>query len=132
MTKKDAQIKEFAKLLFKESMEEGVLSAERVEGVLAVLEKNPPRHYVAALKAYLKLVQREVAKSTAVVSHAGPISESAVEAIRSQLSMKYNRDIAAETKQDETLIAGFKVVVDCDVYDASASVALKQLETSLS
>ena len=132
MTKKDKQIKEYAKLLLKVSMDGGDLTVERVEGVLAVLEKNPPRHYASVLKAYLKLAQREVAKSTAVISYAGSVSPAAVEAIRSQLSSKYGRTIAAQTEQDDSLIAGVKVIVDCDVYDASASAALKELETSLS
>jgi len=108
------------------------LSTERVDGVLAALDKNPPRNHVAVLKSYLKLVEREVAKSSAVVSHAGSLSESTVDAIRSQLSAKYGRTISARTEQDDSLIAGVKVVVDCDVYDASASAALKELETSLS
>ena len=132
MTKKDKQIKEYAKQLLKVSMDGDDLSVERVEAVLAVLEKNPPRHYASVLKAYLKLAQREVARSTAVISYAGSVSDAAVEAIRSQLSSKYGRSIAAQTQQDDSLIAGVKVVVDCDVYDASASAALKELETSLS
>lgn len=132
MTKKDKQIKEYAKQLLKLSMDGDDLSVERVEGVLAVLEKNPPRHYASILKAYLKLAEREVARSTAVISYAGSVSASAVETIRSQLSSKYGRSIAAQTQRDDSLIAGVKVVVDCDVYDASASAALKELETSLS
>jgi len=132
MTKKDRQIKEYAKQLLKVSMDGDDLSTERVDGVLAALDKNPPRNHVAVLKSYLKLVEREVAKSSAVVSHAGSLSESIVDAIRSQLSAKYGRTISARTEQDDSLIAGVKVVVDCDVYDASASAALKELETSLS
>jgi len=132
MTKKDRQIKEYAKQLLKVSMDGDDLSTERVDGVLAALDKNPARNHVAVLKSYLKLVEREVAKSSAVVSHAGSLSESTVDAIRSQLSAKYGRTISARTEQDDSLIAGVKVVVDCDVYDASASAALKELETSLS
>ena len=36
------QIKEFAKQLLKMSVEGGDLSAERVDGVLTALNKNPP------------------------------------------------------------------------------------------
>ena len=131
MTQKK-QIKQFAKQLLKFSLEGSDLSAERVDGVLKSLEKNPPRHHIAVLKAYLKLVEREVAKSTAQISHAGELSAAAIEAISRQLSAKYGRNITAVTREDPSLIAGLRVVVDCDVYDASIASALQTLETSLS
>ncbi len=129
---KDQQIKEFAKQLLKFSLENGELSAERVDGVLKSLEKNPPRHHVATLKAYLKLVQREVSKSTAVISHAGDLSSDAVTGVVKQLSAKYGRNLASVTREDPSLIAGLRVVVDCDVYDASIASSLNTLQASLS
>ena len=128
----DKQIKEFAKQLLKMSLEGSDLSADRVDGVLKALDKNPPRHHIAVLKAYLKLIQREVAKSTAVISHAGDLSVAATEAIASQLSAKYGRAMSTVTSEDPSLIAGLRVVVDCDVYDASISSVLATLESSLS
>jgi F-type H+-transporting ATPase subunit delta len=129
---KNKQINAFAKQLLKMSIEGGDLSAERVDGVLKALDKNPPRHHIAILKVYLKLVEREVAKSTAVISHAGALSYAAVESITSQLSAKYGRSIEAITREDPSLIAGLRVVVDCDVYDSSIASALSTLESSLS
>ncbi len=131
MTQKK-QLKKFAKQLLAMSLEGGDLSAERVDGVLKALDKNPPRHHIALLKVYLKLVEREVAKSTAVISHAGTLSSGAIESISSQLSAKYGRNIATVTREDPSLIAGLRVVVDCDVYDSSIASALSTLESSLS
>jgi len=128
----DKQIKDFAKQLLKMSQDGSDVSAERVDGVLKALDKNPPRHHIALLKAYLKLVQREVAKSTAVVSHAGALSSDATEAIAAELSAKYGRAISTVTREDSSLIAGLRVVVDCDVYDSSVSSALTSLQASLS
>ncbi|MFL3656484.1 MAG: F0F1 ATP synthase subunit delta [Opitutales bacterium] len=126
------QIKEFAKQLLKMSIEGGDLSADRVDGVLKALDKNPPSHHIAVLKAYLKLIEREVAKSTAIISHAGSIGASSVELISKQLSAKYGRSIAPIAREDPSLIAGLRVVVDCDVYDSSISNVLSTLESSLS
>ncbi len=128
----DKHIKEFAKQLLKMSLENGEISAERVDGVSKSLEKTPPRRPVATLKAYLKLVEREVAKSTAVISHAGELSSELASNIAKQLSSKYGRGIAAVTREDPSLIAGLRVVVDCDVYDASIASSLATLESSLS
>lgn len=128
----EKQIKEFAKQLLKMSLEKGELSAERVDGILKSLDKNPPRRYAAILKAYLKLVSREVAKGTAVISHAGELSPELVASISKQLSSKYGRSIATVVREDPSLIAGLRVVVDCDVYDASIASSLASLEASLS
>ena len=127
----DKQVKEFARQLFKMSLENGELSAERVDGVLQALNKNPPRHHLATLKAYLKFVEREVAKSTAIICHAGELDPGMTSAIRSQLEAKYGRKLATVAREEPELIAGLRVIVDCDVYDASINSALSTLEASL-
>ncbi|MCH2615118.1 MAG: F0F1 ATP synthase subunit delta [Opitutales bacterium] len=128
----DKQIKGFAKQLLKMSFENGELCVERVDGVLKTLEKNNQRHQIPVLKAYLKLVEREVAKSTAVSSYAGRLSPELATSISKKLSTKYGRNVRPVTREDRSLIGGLCVVVDCDVYDASIASSLASLESSLS
>ena len=130
--KQDKQIKNFAKQLLQASLDSGEVSAERVDGGLKSLSQNPPRHHVATLKTYLKLVEREVAKGTAVINYAGELSSDMIAGIVNQLSAKYGRSITSVLREDPSLIAGLRVVVDCDVYDASIASSLASLETSLS
>ena len=130
--KQDKQIKNFAKQLLQASVESGEVSTERVDGVLKSLAKNPPRHHIAILKAYIKLVEREVAKGTAVINYAGELSSDMIVGIVNQLSAKYGRSITSVLREDPSLVAGLRVVVDCDVYDASIASSLASLETSLS
>ena len=126
------KIKEFAKQLFRMSLDNSELSPERVNGVLVALEKNPPRHHLAMLKAYLKLAEREVAKSTVVISHAGQLTPDIISNIKSQMEGKYGRKLDTVECDDSELIAGVRVVVDCDVYDASIQSSLSKLKSSLS
>ena len=130
--KQDKQIKNFAKQLLQASLDSGEVSAERVDGVLKSLAKNPPRHHIATLKTYLKLVEREVAKGTAVINYAGELSSDMIAGIVNQLSVKHGRSITSVLREDPRLIAGLRVVVDCDVYDASIASSLASLETSIS
>ena len=60
-----AQIRAQAKPLLQLSLENGVVSAERVAGVLEYLEKNPPASPQTVLAAYRKLVTAELAKGEA-------------------------------------------------------------------
>ncbi|MBK1879507.1 F0F1 ATP synthase subunit delta [Pelagicoccus mobilis] len=129
---RDKQISNYAKGLLKVSLEDGQFSEERAAAVLQALEKNPPRNYASVLKEYLKLVQREVANSTAAVEHAGELSASALEAIKAKFTAHYGRPITVTASQNDDLIAGLRVRVGCDVYDSSVAGALKELEASLS
>tara|TARA_B110000037_G_C17091182_1_gene494076 strand:- start:326 stop:724 length:399 start_codon:yes stop_codon:yes gene_type:complete len=132
MKKQDKQNLEYAKQLLSISVDEsGELTDERVGGVLQALGKNPPHNHLAVLQSYLGLVKREVSKSKAIVSHAGTISQSAIDAIQTQMSRKYGRKITVETVEDASLIAGIRVRVDCDVYETSVASTLESLQSSL-
>lgn len=130
---RDKQIINYAKGLLKVSLEDGQFSEERATAVLQSLEKNPPRHYASVLKEFLKLVQREVANCTAAVEHAGDkLSASTLEAIQAKFTAHYGRTITVSASQNESLIAGLRVRVGCDVYDNSVAGALNELEATLS
>ena len=128
---RDKQIKAYAKSLIKLCFDKGDFSEERVSAVLAVLEKNPPRNYASVLKALGKLVKREIANQTADVEHAGALSPAAVASIASKLSAAYGRTIKVQTRQNDSLIAGVRVRVGCDVYESSIAGALQELQSSL-
>ena len=130
--RRDKQIIDYAKGLLRISQEDGRLSDERAAAVLRSLEANPPRHYASILKEFLKLVQREVANQTAAVEHAGALSDTAIQKIGAQFSARYGRDISVTTRQNESLIAGLRVRVGCDLYEASVAGALRELEATLS
>lgn len=126
------QVKAYAKSLLNLCVVEGELSDERVAAVLQVMERNPPRHYGAVLKALLHLVEREVANRTAIVEHAGALSESTIQKLRDTLAAKYDRSIDVQSRENPALIAGLRVRIGCDVYDSSIAGSLRELQSSLS
>src|SRR5580693_3729867 len=100
------QARSLARQLFKLSVENGVVSAERVAGVLAYVDKHRVARPMAVLKAYQRLIATEVAKSEAQVEHAGALPEPALKAIAEQLSKKYARPVSATAKSNPALLAG--------------------------
>ena len=124
------QIQQLARQLFKLSLVDGVLSAERVPGVLAYLEKHYPAQGLAVLKAYQRLVKAEVARGQAVVEHAGPISDSAVAGIAADMTERYRRSITGHTRPTPSLIAGLRVRVGDDVYESTVAGQLAALSAS--
>lgn len=110
---------------------DGAVDAERVAGVLAYLEKHPPAHPVAVLKAYHRRITLELAKSNAVVEHAGEVSNEVLAAIGGALTQKYQRPIAATGQRNDTLIAGLRVRIADDVYESTVSGQLDALAASV-
>lgn len=122
---------QLARQLFKLSLVDGRISADRVTGVLGYLEKLQPAHPLTVLKAYHRFVATELAKSQAVVEHAGAVSDSVLQTIAASMTKKYGRAITASTRANPKLLAGLRVRVGDDVYESSVSGQLGALAASV-
>jgi F-type H+-transporting ATPase subunit delta len=127
----DKQTKLLAKQLFKLSFADGSISSEQVAGVLGWIEKHSPRHPVALLRNYHRLVATELAKSRAFVEHAGPIADTALRQIEEAMTGKYKRRITAVAQPSPKLLAGLRIRVGSDVYESSVAGQLAALSTSV-
>ena len=125
------QIQLLARQFFKLSVVDGALSADRVSGVLAYVEKHRPAHTIAMLKVYSRLVAAEVARSRAVVEHAGSVQDSILATIAAAMTKKYSRPITSVAKRNDSLLAGLRVRVGDDVYESSVSGQLANLAAAV-
>ncbi len=125
------QVQQLAKELFKISVVDGAVNAERVSGVLQYVEKHRPAHTLAVLHAYQRLVAAEIARGQAVVEHAGPITPATLASIESSMSKKYGRKIATVTQPNDKLLAGVRVRVGDDVYESSVAGQLGALASAV-
>ena len=129
--KRDQKITKLAKKLVELSKDNGVVTESKVGEVLAGFRQVQHRHYLAVLKTFLNYLRREVALQTAVVSTPAGLSDDTLSAIEAQFSKLYNRPVGAITQQDTSLIAGVRVRVGDDVYDASVAGRLQRLAESV-
>jgi len=120
-----------ARQLFRMSVIDGAVSDERVGGVLAYVEKHRPANPVMVLKAYQRLVATELAKGEAVVEHVGAVSAAMLDAIAAAMAKRYDRKVVATARPSDSLIAGLRVRVGDDVYEASIASQLAALSQSL-
>lgn len=125
------QTKLLAKQLFKLSVADGEVSAERVAGVLGWIEKHQPRHPLALLQLYHRYVATEFAKSRAIVEHAGAVNAATLAAIEAAMTKKYSRKVTAVAKPNAALLAGLRVRVGSDVYESSVSGQLAALSATV-
>ncbi|MBL9202378.1 MAG: F0F1 ATP synthase subunit delta [Opitutaceae bacterium] len=131
MASRSKQIQQLARQFFKLSVVNGELSAERVAGVLAYVEKHRPAQTVPVLKAYSRLVAAEIARGQAVIEHAGPVSDATLADIAAAMTKKYGRRVASVARPNRTLLAGLRVRVGDDVYESSVSSQLATLAAAV-
>jgi len=130
--KRDKKITQLAKKLVELSKDaQGVVTEAGVGAVLASLKQAEMRNYLPVLKSYMSYLRREVALQTAVVSTPGSLSAQALQEISAKYTAIYGRSVTAEVKVDPSLIAGVRVRVGDDVYDASVSGRLQRLAESV-
>jgi F-type H+-transporting ATPase subunit delta len=122
---------QFARQLFTMSIVNGVVSPDRVSGVLQYVDKHKVANPIIVLKAYARLVENELAKSRAVVEHAGAIGEATLAAIASTMTKKYSRPVTATAKPNPALLAGVRVQVGDDVYESSVASQLAALSAAV-
>ncbi len=123
----DKSQKDFAKKLTQLSVEDGLVSPEKVDAVLGALTEKPPRRLKALLKQYLHCIKQEIRKSQAVVEHSGEIGEETLQDLQTRLSTRYGRTISVSARENRDLIAGLRVSVADDVYDVSLAGQLESL-----
>jgi F-type H+-transporting ATPase subunit delta len=122
---------QFARQLFKMSVVDGAVSAERVSGVLQYIEKSRPANPMMVLKAYARYISAELAKGEAVVEHAGAINDAMLASIAAAMSKKYNRPVTAKAKANPALLAGLRVQVGDDIYESSVAGQLAALSLAV-
>ena len=125
------QIHQLARQFFKLSLVNNAVSAERVAGVLTYVEQHRPAHAAAVLKAYERLVAAELARSHAVVEHAGAIGDTALAAIAAAMTKKYARPVTALAKKNDSLLAGLRIRVGDDTYESSVASQLATLAAAV-
>ena len=112
-------------LLSKDS--EGVITESRVGEVLEGLRQVQPRHFLLVLRKYRSYLRRELALQTAEVASPTELTPETLEAIARHYTQLYERPIQAVGAEDPSLIAGVRVRVGDDSYDASVSGRLQRL-----
>jgi F-type H+-transporting ATPase subunit delta len=131
MASASKQVQEFARQFLKLSIVEGVIAPERVAGVLAYIEKHRPPHALAILRAYHRLVAAEIARSRAVVEHAGALSDSILSGIAAAMTRRYGRPVTSVARRNDALLAGLRVRVGDDVYESSVAGQLAALAAAV-
>ena len=126
----DKKTRQFARSLFKLSIEQGRVSESRVSEILDWVAQQKLPQVASLLREFLRLITAEINRRVARVEHAGDLSTDAVREISEPFSQRYGRPIEATAMRNPDLIAGLRVRIGCDVYENSVASQLAALKST--
>ena len=89
-----------------------------------------PRGYLPILSHFERLVKLDIARRSARVETATPLSPDLQAKIQSSLSQTYGPGLNISFSQNPSLIGGMRIKVGSDVYDGSVQARLNTLQES--
>ena len=107
---------------------DGLLQEDIVRRVASTIEAEKPRNYLGILAALTELVRLEVARHTATVTSAIPLTDAEKQAIQTKLNAK-TPGLHYVWQVDKELIGGIIVKVGDDVTDASIRSRIHRLSS---
>lgn len=117
-----------AKELFRSTMVDGAVDENRArEAVRGLLEKRP-RGYLGLLSHFERLVRLDLARRTATIESAAPLSPEMQARVQAGLGKIYGTKLNISFAQNPKLLAGLRIKVGSDVYDGTVQARLAALE----
>lgn len=120
-----------ARELFKLSLVDGHVDANRAEEISGRLAEAKPRDFLQILKEFTRLIRLELAKRHAVVESAAALDAATTADIEQNLKQKFGPDITAEFHTTPALLGGLRIKLGSDVWDGSISGRLALLSKQL-
>ncbi|MGA4577430.1 F0F1 ATP synthase subunit delta [Limisphaera sp. VF-2] len=124
------QIRRDAKRLYRACLVQGRLDEQRVRQVLDLVLAERPRGYLRLLAYFHRLVKLELQRRTARVESAVPLDPELQSRLQERVHQRYGPGLLWEYQVAPELIAGLRLRVGSDVYDASVQGRLRELAES--
>src|SRR5262245_57865271 len=118
------------KQLFRSCLNNGLLDEDKVRRSVQAVLSQKPRGYLAILTHFHRLVKLDVARRSAHIESAAPLTPEQQSAVRDALSRKYGSGLNMAFGQSPQLIGGLRIMVGSDVYDSSVRGRLERLRES--
>jgi F-type H+-transporting ATPase subunit delta len=122
-----ARVSALTRKLVQASIENGEPSAVRVQAVLELLRRRPAGQRAVLLKAYLRRMRREEALRTLVIERSGVLDEPARKGLVDGMAKASGRKLVVAETENSALIAGLRVRLGDDLYDATLKGILDRI-----
>ncbi len=125
------EIRQLSKALLRASFTDGQIDQGKIGSNVDALIAKKPRHYLAILENYKRLLRLELEKRHARIDSASELKPETSASIVANLKRKYGDDLTTEFAVDPTLLGGMRVRVGSDVWDGTVRNRLERLANQL-
>jgi F-type H+-transporting ATPase subunit delta len=125
------EIRQLSKGLLRASFTDGQLDQGKIGSLVQSLIAKKPRHVLAVLENYKRLLRLELEKRHARIESANELTPEVAARIVSNLKRKYGDDLTTEFVVNPALLGGMRVRVGSDVWDGTVRNRLERLATQL-
>ncbi len=125
------EIRQLSRQMLRASFTDGKLDRGKIALLVQSLIAKRPRHFMAGLQYYKRLLRLEVEKRHARIESAAQLTPHAASDIGARLKRKYGNDLTTEFVVDPTLLGGVRVRVGSDVWDGTLRNRLERLQQQL-
>lgn len=125
------EIRRFSRELLRASFTDGQLDQGKITPLVQSLIEKKPRHYIAVLENYKRLLRLEVEKRRARIESASELTPEVSSGIVSNLQRKYGQYLTTEFRVNPELLGGLRIHVGSDVWDGTVRNRLQRLEQDL-
>ena len=125
------EIRRLSREMLRASFTDGQLDRGKIASLVQSLISKRPRHFMAMLQYYKRLLRLEIEKRHARIESATQLSPQAAFDIGARLKRKYGNDLTTEFVVDPTLLGGVRVRVGSDVWDGTLRNRLERLQQQL-
>ena len=121
-----------ARQLLRATLRNGKVDGNYAQAAVTKILADKPRHYLALLTAYQRMLRLELEQRHAIVESAQTLSDSERSNVLSDLQKKYGDDITSEFRVNADLLGGIRVKLGSNVWDGTVKSRLDSLREKLS
>jgi F-type H+-transporting ATPase subunit delta len=125
------EIRLLSREMLRASFTDGQLDPGRIKSLVDSVIRKKPRHYIAVLKNYKRLLRLELEKRRARIETASELDSAISSELVNTLKNKYGSDLTTEFVVAPELLGGMRIRVGSDVWDGTVRNRLERLEQQL-
>jgi F-type H+-transporting ATPase subunit delta len=125
------EIRQLSRQLLRASFTDGQLDRGKIASLVQSLIEKKPRHQLAILENYKRLIRLEVDKRHARIETAQELNSDTKTKVLKNLKKKYGKDLTTEFVVNPQLLGGMRIRIGSDVWDGTVRNRLERLKQEL-
>jgi F-type H+-transporting ATPase subunit delta len=125
------EIRRLSREMLRASFTDGQIDPGRIGSLVDSLIARKPRHYIAVLNNYRRLLRLELEKRQARIETASEVDSATSAELVTNLKNKYGTDLTTQFVVNPELLGGMRIRVGSDVWDGTVRNRLERLQQEL-